>query len=438
MSPHSETQSVGTAKFLGWRMVAIAFFCTNVGLGFAFGTYGPFIAAIDKELPAPQWLLSAGLGLIMTMMGVLAPLVSYLIARWSLRAVFTIGALLMSCTFLLVSVVVQAWQFVAVIGILGGAAMTFLVLVPATTLVSQWFVEGRGKATGIVMSPLFVTVLPPVAALSIASFGWRATALVMGLLPLALLPAVRLIVDRPEDLGQRPLGMHADPEIPAGAPAGADTAADDGPHPARQPVFWIVTLCSGIITSAAVTMTTHLVPFAVSRGVALPAAALLLSVLAGVGILGGIVFGVVADRIGGARAYALVALLQVFAWPMLLWDGGYASLAALVAVIGICGCAISAVTTTLFANLFGRKAFAKVMGLFSLSTMPFSLFLPSLAGLIYDRTASYQAVFIFYAVLFGLAGSVLWLLHGTEMRRMSARFTTPARIEPTATATLAG
>ncbi|RPJ77626.1 MAG: MFS transporter, partial [Acidobacteria bacterium] len=65
--------STPPGRFLGWRLVALAFLCTNLVLGLTFGTYGPFVAGISGEFAASRSLLSGGLALVVTFMGLLAP-----------------------------------------------------------------------------------------------------------------------------------------------------------------------------------------------------------------------------------------------------------------------------------------------------------------------------------------------------------------------------
>ena len=55
--------------FLGWRMVLLACLCVNVGVGFTFGAYGTFMPSMIAEFSASHSLASAGLSLMVAMMG---------------------------------------------------------------------------------------------------------------------------------------------------------------------------------------------------------------------------------------------------------------------------------------------------------------------------------------------------------------------------------
>ena len=404
-------------RFLGWRMVALAFLCTNLVLGFTFGTYGPFVAAISRDFAASRSLLSAGLALVVTIMGLSAPVVGRALTRWSIRNVTSVGLGALALMFLLASLAQNAWQFVAIFGVLGGVAAGCLVVVPPTTLINNWFVAERGRATGIVMIPFLVMVMPPVVAAAITVAGWRPTSIGLSIVIILLLPLTRLIVDRPADVAQLALGADAAAPLPTTRRA---TGERETAHPMREPAFWAITYCGGIVAGAGVTLSTHLVPFATGAGYGLQSAAMLLTIMAAAGMAGGVLFGLLADRLGGARTLGLMCLAQALLWPSLLGGAGYVMLAAVVAGVGLCVSAVLPVVATLCGNVFRTSSFARVIGLYSISAMPFGLLMPLIAGWLFDATGSYRAVFAGYGVLFAGAVVLLFYVHRVEAAQRPA------------------
>ena len=403
-----------STRFLGWRMVALAFLGTNLALGLTFGTYGPFVASLSSEFDASRSLLSAGLALVVTFMGLLAPLVGRAITRWSIRRVVSLGLGILASMLIFASLAASAWQFVAIFGLLGGVAAACLVIVPPTTLVNNWFVAQRGKATGIVMIPFLVMATPPIAAAAITAFGWRPTAIGLAVVVLVALPLTRLIVDRPAEVGQSPLGGEA---AEASGDVSSAQAADDGGTPLRAPAFWSTTYCGGIVAGAGVTISTHLVPFATGAGHGLQSAAFLLTVMGGAGMAGGVLFGLLADRVGGARTLGIMCLALALLWPALLAGTGYAGLVLVAAGFGLCVSAVIPVVATLLGNLHGSRSFARVMGLYSLAAMPFGLLMPVAAGWLFDRTGTYRTVFLGFALLFAAAVALCLYLDRVETVR---------------------
>ena len=101
-------------------------------------------------------------------------------------------------------------MFLLGFSVIGGAGCAALGVIPATTLASNWFVARAGLAIGLVNLPLFVAVTPPVVAWIVGAPRLARCALdAMAALIVAMLPLLRLVVSRPEDVGQRALGAEA-------------------------------------------------------------------------------------------------------------------------------------------------------------------------------------------------------------------------------------
>lgn len=410
------------ARFLGWRMVALACVCVNVGIGFTFGAFGTFMPSMIAEFSVSRSVAASGLSLRVAIMGLLSPVVSYAVRRWSIRSTLAAGFILMSCGWALMGFSINAWQFNLAFGLLCGAAAACLTVVPPMALINNWFIAGRGRAVGIAMVPVILMVAPTLAAAGITAYGWRATSLAFAFASLLLCPLTLLIVDRPESIGQKPLR--------AGAAESLESEVDKPVRSTelkgllREPVFWILIFCGGLYGATGVVLSAHLVPFALGLGMNLESAALLASIFGGAGLAGGFFGGMVADRIGGARTFIVIAFLQCAAWLCLLLSNRYAFLAACLAMIGLCANAMMPVVATLIANVFGRERFARAMGLFSALTMPFGIGLPLLAGALFDLSGSYRQVFLMHAGIFAIVGTVFCFVYRIETGR--ATTTVPA------------
>lgn len=62
-------------RFLGWRMVGVAFFVDFVAVGFFFYSYGVFFTAIEQEFGGSRLGVSLGLTVTATVGAVLAPFI---------------------------------------------------------------------------------------------------------------------------------------------------------------------------------------------------------------------------------------------------------------------------------------------------------------------------------------------------------------------------
>lgn len=388
-----------TTAFQGWRMVGLAFLAQSIAIGLTFGVYGTWVAALEQSFGISRTLSASGLALVLLTKGVLSPLVGNLLGRWSIRRTMIGGAVLMAVGHALLAMADSIVLALAAYGVVVGAGVCLLGVLPAQALVTNWFISRRGKALGLTMMPLVVFLAPALAAWSNAAFGWRTTALAVAVICLAAIPALRRVVDHPRQIGQMPL-RDADTDTAAAAPT---AAVIDASALLANWRFWAVSLIAGLAFSASTMLATHLVPMAAAGGVSYQQAALALSVMGGSGILGAFLFGVIGDRIGPGYAYALNVTLQIGLWGLLLNTPAFSLLLATAAAIGLCGGGMSVTQAGLLGALFGPASFAKASGLVTFITMPFTFGAAPLAGLLFDRTGSYEHAIGLHMVLFAIA-----------------------------------
>ena len=146
--------------------------------------------------------------------GFLGPVVGLLIEKFGARRMVFIGLIILGSGCVLFSQIQELWHLYVVFFILsfGSSVSTWL---PMMTVVNNWFVRYKARAMSLVMEGMAVggIVVPLLLAWAIGGadpniserFGWRTSALFIGILLLALaLPLSRLIRNRPEDLGLNP------------------------------------------------------------------------------------------------------------------------------------------------------------------------------------------------------------------------------------------
>ena len=134
----------------------------------------------------------------------------------------------------------------------------------------------------------------------------------MALLIVAMLPLLRLIVGRPEEVGQLALGA---------ATRATPAARRSRRRRASASVYWCAATGTGaccwppsLLTCGGVVVVSHLVPYATDRGIPAASAALLLSVNGVFSMAGALLFGHVADRIGARTTLGLIGLVQATCW----------------------------------------------------------------------------------------------------------------------------
>ncbi|MBI4311055.1 MAG: MFS transporter [Chloroflexi bacterium] len=406
--------------FYGWWIVASGVMAGILRNGsFGMGA-GAFFLPIAREFNTTRAAVSWAFSLIRIEGGLTGPIEGYLVDKFGPRRVMLVGWIVFGLGFILLSTVHTLPQFFVafVITSLGTSISGFL---PTATTVVHWFSRWRGTAIGVVLAGnSFGGVLVPLVALSIETFGWRATAAGSGVLMiLAGIPLSLVMRRRPEDYGMLPDGA---------APGGAETgpshtgsqdvrslAGQEGEIPdltvwqaLRTPAFWLLASAhaSGLTAWSAISV--HLIPALVDSGLSETQAASIVGLQALIATGGRLLGGFLGDRYGQKRVLAAAFLLQAAAMLVLAFASSWFHAVIFALLMGIGFGARGPLQTALRSILFGRKSFATITGAMEPLVMVGSVAAPVLAGMVYDVQHSYRIAFLLIAAV-NLVG-VLFIL----------------------------
>jgi len=391
----------GTAQAvrLGRRMILLGWLAQNAMTGFAFGSFGTLVLAFERDLGVSRSMSTLGIPLMLIAMALCAPVIGILAQRSSLRLLMMAGAALSAIGYTLIGLAPHFWIVLAGYGLFVGPGAAMLGSMVPSALMSNWFDAGRGRAIGIVNMPILVGVVPLASSWLITHHGRGAVFAMMAIGMSLLVPVMALVIDHPRKRGLLPVGA---------TPA----AADAPPLPlldyaamARKPVFWGIVLMGCVLGGAGVTMVSHIVPLAVGRGFDISRAALLLTAIGMLGAVGSPVFGWLADRLGGVAALTLNGALQALLWSVILTAPSFPVTLGIVALIGIGAGGLMAALGSTFSERFGPQNFGRAYGLFAFVNLPFSVGMPMMAALSFDRTGSYAPAFL--GVILALGGIAL-------------------------------
>lgn len=392
--------------FHGWRIVALAFLTNYVSVGFVFYSYGVFFKALAVDFGGSRLGVSIGLTAMTCVSALAAPFVGRLLDRGKTRVLMTLGALLMGLGFVVGSRVATLLELYAVLGFFMGLAVCMLGGISSATLVAHWFVAKRGTALGLAAMGVSVSgvIMPPLGTALIEHIGWRSTFLVYAAIAwLVLAPATfRFVIDRPEDVGQRPDGR---PPARESAPDG-ETPVERPPRTAqilRDGRFWRIAAALALNFCCMSAVLTHAVPHVTDLGVPATRAALVLSAMAGLGAVGKPLFGALTDRMDKRLTLSMCTGLQMLGVWLLLQVSSLPALVIAGAVFGLGMGGVVPLQGALVGAVFGRVAFGRVMGLLSPAMLPVQMIGVPLAGYIHDRSGSYRAAFQLFLGLFALS-----------------------------------
>ena len=336
------------------------------------------------------------------------------LARIPIRRVMLIGAGLMSLGIVMLSLTQALWQAALVFGGLVTVGSTLVGGLPSATLVTRWYVARRGTALGFAAAGTTgsgVLIAMP-AALLVDQFGWRIALALLGAAAGALVvPALlALVIERPEDVGERPDGRRAAAREPLPVLAvevpSREILAD--------PRFWTLTLMFALLFSAGSVSLYFTIPFAAQLGLPLVAGAAILAARSIAAILGKIGLGTLSDTWGRKRVLAVVIGLQLAIWTVLVESPN----ATVFVIAGVANAflagALLPLQQALYAATFGSGGFSKAIGFRAVAALPVQLAAPIVAGMVYDATGDYATAFRAFLPVFVLAGIVLYVVRDPE------------------------
>ncbi len=453
--------------FYGWWLVAAgAAIVGMVGI-MLFHSYGFYVVLLRRDFGWSKTTLSAAYAMTRAESGMLGPVEGWLVDRFGPRTIMRIGIVMFGVGFLLFSRVDSLLSFYLVFFLMSLGATLGGWFTLSVALVN-WFDRRRGTALAVAaMGFTLAGLAAPIVVWSLESFGWRATAFASGVLILTVaLPLTQTMRHRPEQYGLVPDGVAADGATADGANADS-TTADEGaateqspgekgqpPSPTdvrgedftareamRTRAFWLLSVGHGssILLSSAVML--HLAlhlneGLGYSLAVAGGVVALLTAMQTGTTLLGGLL----ADLFDKRLLLVVAMAGQAVALLMLTYATGFGMLGVFIVLYGL-GWGIRIPTVqAIRADYFGASSYGTIQGFSTLVATVGNIIGPLLAGVLADRTGSYELGFTILAVA-AVAGSVSFLFAvkpGPPQRRPQGVPPTVESREPVAPAAPAG
>ena len=320
MSPH-----LADSRY-AWTRLVVTLALMTVGSG-AMYVVAVVLPAVQAEFGVaradaslPYTLMMVGFGIGGVAMGKLAD-------RIGVMWVVLIGALGLGGGFIAAGMAGSLASFAIAHGVLLGAlgsATTFAPLVADTSL---WFVRRRGIAVAICASGNYLggAIWPPIVQHFVATDGWRATYIGLGVFSALTMAGLALLMR---------------PRPPIAAPA--TVARHTGIRPSTRPFGLSMGQAQTLLCIAGVACCTamampqvHIVAYCTDLGFGAARGAEMLSLMLACGVVSRLVSGLICDRIGGLRTLLLGSVLQGLALLLFLPFDGLVPLYVISALFGL-------------------------------------------------------------------------------------------------------
>ena len=387
----------------GWVIVAAGAVITCVAMGAMFAL-PVYLQPMAEDTGWTRAGISTAMTIGFIVMGVAGFGWGALSDRIGARPVVLMASVLLVTGLVIASRATDLLVFqMAYGGLVGASGGAFFAPIMAATV--GWFDKNRSLAVSLVsvgggVAPMVIT---PFASVLIESQGWRMAMLIIALGALVLLVPASLFIRR------------APAEFDAATPiaAGVDVAA---PAPARQsmgavfrtPQFIVLAATFFLCCAAHSGPIFHTVSYAMICGASALAAASIYSVEGVAGLVGRLVFGILADRLGVRRVLVAGLALQAVGIFTYIYVSQLTHFYLLAAVLGMAYGGVMPLYSVLARDYFGPSVLGTVLGAATMTSSIGMAFGPLGGGWLYDTFGTYHWLYVASAAV-GLAAAAMAL-----------------------------
>lgn len=378
--------------FYGYNIVLSGFLIQGISIGAMF-TFGVFFKELQTEFGWSRGLISGASSLSFFVMGIGAIIFGTLNDRIGPRLILSVSGIFLAAGYLLMSFIQKPWQLYLLYGLFISIGFATHDVITLSTL-AKWFVRLRGRMTGLTKTGTGVGqfVMPVAATALIAAYGWRLAYQVIGVFSLVtLFLAAQLMKSDPTSIGALPDG---DRQSTARAVDNPETAGSKSANAFQSRQFWILCTIQFFVFFCLFTVIVHIVPHARDMGLAPAIAAVVLSTIGSVSIIGRLVIGTLIDKIGGKRSMISCFVILISSLILLQLANQTWMLFLFAAFYGFAHGGFFTVMSPLIAESFGTGTLGQLFGVVLFVGTLGGTIGPTLSGYAFDVTGNYQVPFI--------------------------------------------
>jgi len=378
--------------YYGWWIVFACFFIAFSVAGVIFYGFTAFMEPIVTEFGWSYAQVSFAASLRGLEMGILAPLVGFLVDRFGSRRLLLLGVIVVGCGIMLLGFTHSLAMFYGAFLLIafGGGGCTSVVTL---TAVANWFDKNVGKAMGIMASGFGASgLVVPLIVWLIAAYGWRKASICLGLsMWMICIPLTFIIRNKPENpnvvQGQATAEALEQPESEPSWTTEMGFAAA-----LKNRSFLWLNLSEVIRMMTLAAVVTHIMPYLSGMGVSRSTSGFIAAAIPVLSILGRFSFGWLGDLFEKSRVMAIA--FTSMGLGMLSFSfvgiGGLIYVFLLFFPIGFGGLAV--LRGALLREYYGRHSFGKLMGILMGSSAVGGIVGPTLAGWAFDSFGTYQFI----------------------------------------------
>lgn len=385
-----------TKFFYGWLIVISMFLALFMQGGGAFYSFGLFYNPLMNEFGWDTAQIALAMTVYLSVLALTAPLIGKITDKYGAKKLVLAGAFLGGISFFLLSRISSLWHLYALYFVIGWA-FTGCGVIPANKVISSWFVKKMGLAVGIAMAGVSAgaLILTSGCGMFMIAYGWRNTYVFLGAITWVLIiPFVYFFMkDTPEEIGLLPDGDGSETDyknaLKKENPGTEWTLGTAVKHPS----FWLILVSFFSVFCSIGAIIQHEVSYLFDIGISRETASLALGITGGMGGVGKVVFGIIADKTTPKKASIISIIIQIIGILILMNINSPASLWIFAVIFGFSMGGQLSLQSLIVGQFYGLTAFGTILGFISLFVSAGIGVGPYLAGLMRNMSGDYLTVF---------------------------------------------
>ena len=391
-----------SARYDGWRIVAVCFLVATFGWGLGFYGQSVYLAELHRLHGWPASLISSGTTFFYLFGAVIVAFVNEAVRAFGPRNCLLGGVFALAAAAVMIGQVTAPWQLYAANALLAfGWAGTSLAII--TNTLGLWFDKKRGMAISLALNGASFggIVGVPLLVAGIGSFGFSNAMIAAAATTLLLMiPIILIFVGRPPERGDV-----------------AQLAAAEAPSPSRiraqalrDVAFLSASVAFALVLFAQVGFIVHLIAF-LDPVIGRQQAATAVALLTAMAVVGRVLFSTVIDRLNQRLASAISFASQAVALVIIINSRNDVVLIAACALFGFSVGNLITLPSLIVQREFDARSFGVLISLITAINQVTYAFGPGVIGLLRDASGSYALPF-YGCVGLELIAAVLIMMRG--------------------------
>ena len=405
----------------GWTIFGLSF--TNLTVeGGIKNSEAVFFVALRESFQSSALATSAVFSAAGLVGAFAAPFLGRFLDRTGPRVMFPLAGLLILVGWLASSLATDLWQLFILYSLIEAIGQTSISSFANTAVLAPWFPQTRGRVLGLADSgnPTGQLIFTPLAAVLVASIGWRAAYQVYGIVFFLLVaPANFLFQKRPpiplcrvgtEDEGASESPAHSTPAYSTEETMSQPLAVGDI---LRRRSAWMLIVTRGLGAIGNQITRLHLVAFFLLAGYTTLQATGAIGIAGFLNLIGRPIIGALSDAFGREISYTICMSLAIASILLVLLYGGKDNMWPLIVYIGLAGLSegVSGLVVAAKAtDIYPVNSLGTVMGLVEVGRGVGIAVGPVLGGLLFDLRGDYVLAFSLSMALTSASICSMWLI----------------------------